>query len=70
VSLEDDILEMWKTYSTVSARIIGDLRGAFRFRHWVAHGRYWVPKFGQNYDFGAIYTLADEVFLTFPLEGV
>jgi hypothetical protein len=67
-SLEDDILEEWKIHSTASTRMIGDLRGAFRLRHWIAHGRYWVPKLGRKYDFVTVYRLADDVFTQFPLE--
>ena len=67
VSLENEIFDVWKTHTTGSARIIGDLRGAFKFRHWLAHGRYWVPQLGQKYDYVTIYTLATTVLNNFPL---
>jgi hypothetical protein len=51
VHLEDDIFEAWKAHSSVSKRLISELRGAFNFRHWLAHGRYWTPKLGRRYDF-------------------
>jgi hypothetical protein len=70
VRLEDEILGKWKVHTIGAERIIGDLRGAFKFRNWLAHGRYWVPKHGQKYDYGTIYALANEVFQAFPLEGV
>ena len=70
VRLENEILEMWKVHTLGAKRIIGDLRSAFKFRHWLAHGRYWIPKHGQNYDYGTIYALANEVFNVFPLEGI
>jgi hypothetical protein len=47
--------------------IIGELRGAFKFRHWLAHGRYWKPKFGRRYDFNDIYTIADIALKHFDL---
>jgi len=33
VSLDEDIFEAWKENSTGSRQLIGELRGAFRFRH-------------------------------------
>lgn len=68
VSLEGDIFRIWKQESSVSSSVISDLKGAFKYRHWLAHGRYWVPKFGR-YDYHDIYTLAEEIFNSFPFEG-
>jgi len=68
-SLEDDILGLWLSYSNVAPRVIADLRGAFKFRHWIAHGRYWTPKFGRRYDFDGVYILAEAVFNNFPMSG-
>lgn len=70
VSMEDDILQAWKDHTSVSAKIISDLRGAFKYRHWLAHGRYWQPKLGQKYDYHGLYILAESIFENFPLEGV
>jgi hypothetical protein len=44
----DEILEGWKRHSSVSTGLIGQLQGAFNFRHYLAHGRYWSPKLGQK----------------------
>jgi len=44
VHLDDDIFEAWREHSSASRQLIGELRGAFNFRHWLAHGRYWVPE--------------------------
>jgi hypothetical protein len=66
VSLDEDIFEAWKENMTQHRRLIGELRGAFRFRHWIAHGRYWVKPSGK-YDFNSIYLLAENVLNTFPL---
>jgi hypothetical protein len=49
--------------------LIGELRGAFRFRHWLAHGRYWTPKLGRRYNYEDVYALADETFKSFPFFG-
>ncbi len=66
-SLEDDIFEVWKNNTTGSTKLIGDLRGAFKFRHWMAHGRYWTPKLGQKYDYLSVYPLAMQALSSFPL---
>jgi hypothetical protein len=62
VRLDEDIFETWRQKQTSSRGLIGDLRGAFKFRHWIAHGRYWEPKLGRKYDFDSVYDLADIVF--------
>lgn len=68
VSLDEDIFETWKEKSCAPGpRLIGELRGAFNFRHYLAHGRYWEPKLGRKYDFNFIYSLADDVLSAFPL---
>ncbi len=69
VSLEEEILDLWKVNSSVPPQIISDLRSAFRYRHWLAHGRYWSPRLGGRFDYFAIYTLAQQVYDSFPLEG-
>lgn len=63
--LDEDIFETWKQVTSGTSRIIGDLRGAFRFRNWLAHGRYWTPKFSR-YEFSDIYILAQTTFASFP----
>ena len=68
VRLDEDIFEAWREYSSGSRQLIAGLRSAFNFRHWLAHGDYWVPKFGRTYDFTFIYSLADEVLDAFPLQ--
>lgn len=64
-SLEDDIFEAWKVHRPNCAPIIGHLRGAFKFRHWMAHGRYWAPKLGRKYDFASVYQLSLMTFSSF-----
>jgi hypothetical protein len=54
----DDILEGWKLHADVAASLIQQLRGALQFRHWLAHGRYWPPKFGRKYDFDFVSSIA------------
>jgi hypothetical protein len=66
VSLEDEIFEVWQHEHPELKAIVGHLRGAFKFRHWLAHGRYWVPKFGK-WDYLTIYAIGTSVFSDFPL---
>lgn len=66
VRLDEDIFDAWKGSVTGSNRLIGQLKGAFRFRHWLAHGEYWELK-GNKYDFDSLYDIAVEVLNTFDL---
>jgi hypothetical protein len=66
--LDEDIFETWKEKSSAPGpRLISELRGAFKLRHWLAHGRYWEPTLGRKYDFNFVYSLADDVFSAFEL---
>ncbi|MDM8535731.1 hypothetical protein QUF70_03165 [Desulfobacterales bacterium HSG17] len=65
-SLENDILEIWKKYYPSYKIIISDYKSALKYRHWLAHGRYWVPKFGRKYDLGTVYHIAERVYLNLP----
>jgi uncharacterized protein YutE (UPF0331/DUF86 family) len=69
VRLEDDIFEAWRRAHPLTAQLISELRGAFKFRHWLAHGSYWTPKLGRKYDYQSIYALADSALASFPLFG-
>lgn len=57
--LEEDILRLWKQHQPESAAPISHLIGALKYRHWLAHGRYWKPKFGRKYDYQTVYEIAD-----------
>ena len=58
VSLEDDILRMWKETYLEYKIFISEVITAFKYRHWLAHGRYWEPKLGRIYDYYSLYDLA------------
>lgn len=66
VSFEEKILDGWKEYSTADPQLIGELRSAFKFRHWVAHGRYWSPKLGRKFDYKDVSHLIDLIASSFP----
>lgn len=63
-----DIFSEWQLHSDVSQSVIADLKRAFRYRHWLAHGRYWTPKIGREYDYDDIYILAESIYGSFPFE--
>ena len=44
-----DILAVWASERPTSKRPIARFRGALRYRDWLAHGRYWVPKLSMPY---------------------
>lgn len=67
--LDEDIFETWRTCQPALGRVIGELRAAFHLRNWLAHGRYWKPKFGRKYDFNDVFRLADTTLRIFPLYG-
>jgi hypothetical protein len=68
VRLDEDILVGWKQHTSAPSTLISTLRNAFKYRHWVAHGRYWTPKFGRRYDFASVYLMAEAIIEEFPLE--
>jgi hypothetical protein len=57
--LEDELLEIWKREGSVASLVISEVRAAFRYRHWLAHGRYWLLKTGRTYDFTTVYEVSD-----------
>ena len=65
VSLES-ILDGWKTHASIQAHVIGHIKAAFNYRHWIAHGRYWVPTLGQTYDYFAVQQIL-AIIAGFPL---
>jgi hypothetical protein len=67
VSLEDKIFEIWRSEQPGTSSLIGELKGAFRFRHWLAHGQHFQPKLRGKYDYQSVYLLAVNVLAQFPL---
>jgi hypothetical protein len=56
LQLDQQIFEGWKLSHK---QLIGHLRGAFKLRHWLAHGCFWTPKnIPREYDFEELYLMA------------
>ena len=58
--LEEDLLHTWRNDGSISTELTGALIGAFKYRHWLAHGRYWKPKLGRKYDYITVYGISEE----------
>ena len=58
----DDLLNVWKSHQLEPAnrRVIGELKSAYHYRHWLAHGRYWP--LSQTFTYGQVYRVV-EAFL-------
>ncbi|MFT0891026.1 hypothetical protein [Pseudochelatococcus sp. G4_1912] len=65
---ENDILNTWsKHLSYPEKEHLGKLRGMFKFRHWIAHGRYWNHK--PAHSFQDIYLQVDLILAALPLKS-
>ena len=67
VRLNEDILEVWKYCHPEFRPLVSQLRSALRYRHWLAHGRYWIPKLDRSYDYASVYDLASQTIADLPL---
>ena len=64
---EDYIKDHTKDPNAIS--LISNLKDAFDYRNWLAHGRYWRHQTRQKkYDYAYTYNIAETVFSSFPLE--
>ncbi len=61
VRLDEDILETWKKHRATAENAVSKFRGALKLRHWLAHGRYWTPKFRMNYSPSDVFDIADDL---------
>lgn len=61
----EDILHAWRPARPELAGDIGDLAAAFRYRHWLDHGRYWVPQLARRYHFSTAHGICGQA--TAPL---
>jgi hypothetical protein len=67
VSLEEDIIESWKSNNPETKSDFGNLQGLLHYRHWLAHGRYWdIYKKGRIYKADETYGIAESIFNFVP----
>ena len=62
IRLAEDILDIWAAHFPTTKGRIGTFKGALKFRLWLAHGRYWIPKFGRKYDPNVLIHIITELF--------
>jgi hypothetical protein len=62
VRLVEDILDTWAREVPTAKTNISTFKRALRFRHWLAHGRYWDPKLDRKYDPNALILIVRDLF--------
>ena len=68
ITLNDRILDAWQIHYPELKKDINILKSAMQYRHWLAHGRHWFPKFPKHqYDFKSVYLMAVSIGNDFPL---
>lgn len=64
--LEQDIFPIWKEHLDEDGKkVLSGLKTMLKYRHWIAHGRYW--QFSANHNYVDTYLLADTVLNKFGL---
>jgi len=66
VGLERDLLDIWVDHQNDCRAAVSDFRGALKFRHWLAHGRYWTPKLGRRYAVRDVFEITERLFAKLP----
>jgi len=61
VRLNEDILEAWSAAGGAPRATIGDFRRLLNLRDWLAHGRYWIPRIGQQYDARGVFAVTSRL---------
>ena len=62
ISLEEDILEAWKDETNNGS--FSHFSGILKYRHWLAHGRYWKPKLGRFYTVDNAFVISYNILKT------
>lgn len=69
---EDDLLDTWRKVVSdkVTKQRLSRLKKFFQWRHWIAHGRYWSPKFGAKVDYDLVCDLVSKIRSSLPLRSL
>ncbi len=46
----EDLLDAWRAAHPGATKVVGDFKGVLKWRHWLAHGRYWPQKGFAGFD--------------------
>jgi len=60
----NDILNIWGNTDPETKKIIEQLKSIFKFRHWLAHGRYWNLE--NEYNFQTVYAITTSILHNLP----
>lgn len=58
ISFENDILSLWEVVYPQTSRYFQPIRLVLKYRHWLAHGRYWLLQ-SPTMNFEELYNLAE-----------
>lgn len=62
VNLEEEILKTWYSNGEITKSLYDKIKDLLKFRHWVAHGRYWKRKSIHNkYEISLVYNSLLEI---------
>jgi hypothetical protein len=61
VEFKEHILDIWIKYNP-NNELLKELNTIFKYRHWIAHGRYWLLKMNPSkYDFQYLHVLCSQI---------
>lgn len=66
ISIED-ILNIWEKHFAKSSKAFNDFRNAWKYRNWLAHGRYWPLK-TDNYSVESVFLTIKKLLETLSLK--
>ena len=65
--LDNDIFPIWRDHLDGPGRqVLSKFKGMLKYRHWIAHGRYW--HFSPNHSYTDAYILATTILTQFDLK--
>lgn len=66
----EDLLGVWKDAFSDEADLFRDINSCLKFRHWIAHGRYWKldDNIDVHFDFDDVFRLAKRIEETLGTE--
>lgn len=68
ISLEEHLLNGWQKLYPETRVLFQPLSRAIKYRHWLAHGRYWLHR-SDVFDFDTLYELAELMQNSLPLKS-
>lgn len=63
----EEILDIWRSSRPELSKLVSEIKGLLHYRHWLAHGRHYWPKFGRQFDYFEVFEIVREVSNRFDL---